>query len=189
VTGPPRLVVPSTRYRRSFLAALVEDHEEGRHKELDAAALGEPGEFDRYVAAVLADARAPGSLTRYVWSLRGKELPYQPDGYVPQTILWWTEGDEYLGRLSIRHRLTLHLLYEGGHIGYEVRPSARRCGHATAMLAAALSLAAELGVERALIDCDPANIGSRRVIENNGGVLDGEYDDELYFWVPTSPRT
>jgi predicted acetyltransferase len=56
------------------------------------------------------------------------------------------------------------------------------------MLAAALPLAAELGVERVLIDCDPANIGSRRVIEKNGGVFDGEYDDELYFWVPTSPR-
>jgi predicted acetyltransferase len=183
----PRLVAPSTRYRRSFLDALAEDHEEGRHKELDAAVLGEPGEFARYVAAVLADASAPGSPTRYVWSLRGKEPPYQPGGYVAQTILWWTEGDEYLGRLSIRHRLTLHLLYEGGHIGYEVRPGARRRGHATAMLAAALPLAAERGVEWALIDCDPGNIGSRRAIEKNGGVFDGEYDDELYYWVPTSP--
>ena len=116
---------------------------------------------------------------------RGKEPPYRPDGYVAQTILWWTAGDEFLGRLTIRHRLTLHLLYEGGHIGYEVRPTARRRGHATAMLAAATSVRRELGVTKALIDCDPANLASRRVIEKNGGEFGGEWDDELYFWVST----
>jgi predicted acetyltransferase len=189
-SAPPaaRLVAPATRVRESFLASLAEDHQEDRHRELDQALLAAPGEFDRYVAALRDDAKSPGVLARYVWSLRGKEPPYQPGGYVPQTILWWTEGDEYLGRLSIRHRLTVHLLYEGGHIGYEVRPSERGRGHATAMLAAALPLAAALGVEKALIDCDPANVASRRVIEKNGGVLDGEYDDELYYWVPTSVR-
>ena len=186
--GPPRLVTPSVRFRRSFLKALAEDQQEGRHEELDALLLAEPAEFERYVDALRADAASPGALARYVWSLRGKEPPYQPDGYVAQTILWWAEGDEYLGRVSIRHRLTLRLLYEGGHIGYEVRPSARRCGHGTAMLAAALPLTAALGVERALIDCDPDNVGSRRVIEKNGGVFDGEHDDELYYWVPTSPQ-
>lgn len=183
-----RLVAPATWLRRSFLAALAEDHAEGRHKELDKTLLAEPGEFDRYVAALRDDAKSPGAQARYVWSLRGEELPYQPGGYVPQTILWWADGDEYLGRLSIRHRLTVHLVYEGGHIGYEVRPSARRRGHATAMLAAALPMAAELGIVKALIDCDPGNIASCRVIEKNGGVLAGEYDDELCFWVPTSPR-
>ncbi len=186
--GSPRLAAPATRFRESFLAALAEAHREGRHPELDETLLRAPDEFGRYVAALRDDVRSPGATARYVWSLRGKEPPYQPGGYVPQTTLWWAQGDEYLGRVSIRHRLTLHLLYEGGHIGYEVRPSARGRGHATAMLAAALPLAAELGVECALIDCDPGNIASRRVIEKNGGVLDGEYDDELYFWVPTSPR-
>jgi predicted acetyltransferase len=183
-----RLVAPAARLRRSFLAALAEDHQEGRHRELDDRLLAEPDEFGRYVVALRAEATSPGARARYVWSLRGKEPPYQRDGFVPQTNLWWAAGDEYLGRLSIRHRLTLQLVYEGGHIGYEVRPSARRRGHATAMLAAALPIAAALGVENALIDCDPGNTGSRRVIEKNGGVLDGEYDDELYFWVPTSPR-
>jgi predicted acetyltransferase len=181
------LVAPSTRFRASFVAALAECHEEGRHMELDEARLADPDEFSRFVEALLADEGSPGAFARYTWSLWGKEPPYQPCGYVPQTILWWTAGDEFIGRLTIRHRLTLHLLYEGGHIGYEVRPSARRRGHATAMLAAALPLVAELGVEWALIDCDPANDASRRVIEKNGGVFDGEHDGELYFWVPTSP--
>jgi len=183
-----RLVAPSSRYRVSFLAALAEFHEEDRHRELDEAVLAGPDEFARFAAALRADADSPGAQARYVWSLRGKEPPYRRDGYVRQTVLWWVTDDEYLGRLHLRHRLTVHLLYEGGHIGYEVRPSARRRGHATAMLAAALPLAADLGIERVLIDCDPANVASRRVIEKNGGEFDGEWDDEAYFWVPTAQR-
>ena len=90
---------------------------------------------------------------------------------MPQTVLWWAAGDEYLGRLAIRHRLTPDLRVEGGNIGYEVRPGARRRGHATAMLAAALPLAAALGIDPAHVDCDADNLASRRVIEKNGGRL------------------
>jgi predicted acetyltransferase len=183
-----RLVRPHARFRSSFIAALVECHREGRHQELDELLLGDRDEFGRYVAALLADEHSPGSMARYVASLGGVEAPHMPDGYVPQTLLWWVEGDEYLGRLTLRHRLTVRLAYEGGHVGYEVRPSARGRGHATAMVGAALPLLAGLGMQRALIDCDPANLASRRVIEKNGGEFDGEWDDELYFWVPTAPR-
>ena len=55
----------------------------------------------------------------------------RPDGYVPSTTLWWIEDDAFLGRIAIRHRLTPALIEWGGHIGYDVRPSARRRGHAT----------------------------------------------------------
>jgi predicted acetyltransferase len=108
-----------------------------------------------------------------------------PDGYVPQTWLWWVAGDEFLGRLSIRHRLTPHLLVEGGNIGYEVRPSARGMGHATAMLAAALPLATALGIELAHLDLDDDNVASRRVIEKNGGTLERREGSCLYYLVPT----
>lgn len=58
--------------------------------------------------------------------------------------------------------------------------------HATAMLAAALPVARGLGIERALLTCDKDNIGSRKVIEANGGVLDGEPGGILRYWVPTA---
>ena len=93
---------------------------------------------------------------------------------------------EYLGRLAIRHRLNQRLLDRGGHIGYDVRPSARRQGHATAMLAAALPVARSLGIGPALVTCDQANAASRLVIEANGGVLEDQRGRELRFWVPTS---
>lgn len=183
----PRLVAPAGEYRASFLEALAEPGAESGHLvALAAGRLAAPAEFARYVAALRAGADQPGSQDRYLTALIGSPPPRPPEGgYVPQTTLWWVAGREYLGRISIRHRLTAALLWEGGNIGYEVRPGARRRGHATAMLAAALPLAAALGVDPARLDCDAANTASRRVIEKNGGVLDEERGGSLYFWVPT----
>lgn len=96
-------------------------------------------------------------------------------------------GDEYLGRLSIRHELTDGLREFGGHIGYVVRPSARRQGNAGAMLAASLPIARGLGIDAALLTCDATNAGSRRVIESSGGVFEDQREERLRFWVPTSP--
>jgi predicted acetyltransferase len=95
-------------------------------------------------------------------------------------------GGEYLGRIAIRHRLTDGLREWGGHIGYIVRPSARQRGYATAMLAAALLLARGLGIDPALLTCDAGNIGSRKVIEANGGRLEDQRGVKLRYWVPAS---
>jgi predicted acetyltransferase len=186
----PHLAPPSADLRASFLAALDEYHGEGRHPELPADLLAEAGEFARYVAALHAGVERPGEPDFYLAALRGEAPPEPwPDGYAPQSTYWWVAGDEYLGRLSIRHRLTPHLLVEGGHIGYEVRPSARGRGHATAMLAAGLALAAGIGIDPAHLDCRADNAASVRVIEKNGGHRVREHGGSLYFVVPTGVRT
>jgi predicted acetyltransferase len=53
------------------------------------------------------------------------------------------------------------------------------------MLAAALPVAQDLGIDPALLTCDVDNLASRRVIESNGGVLEDQREDKLRFWVPT----
>jgi len=128
-----------------------------------------------------------GAFLAFVEEVRAKRLEEtpRPQGFVPGTELWLVDGEEFLGRVGIRHRLTPALLEAGGHIGYDVRPSARRRGHATAMLREALIVARGLGIERALVTCDVDNIGSRTVIERNGGVLEDERVGKLRFWVPT----
>jgi predicted acetyltransferase len=102
------------------------------------------------------------------------------------TTLWWVEDDRVLGRVAIRHRLTPALEKVGGHIGYDVRPSARGRGHATAILAAVLPLANSIGIDEALLTCDETNAASRRVIEANGGRYIDSVGVKRRYRVPTS---
>jgi len=168
--GHPALAEPTAQVHASFVEAVREYRAEGRYSRLDPAALADADQFQRYLDRLRADAR-PGVLGHRV----------------PQTNLWLVEGDEYLGRLSIRHRLNRRLRFKGGHIGYDVRPSCRRRGYATLMLRLSLPVAHQLGVDPALITCDDTNVASRRVIEANGGRLASASDGILRFWVPTSP--
>ena len=128
------------------------------------------------------------AFAQFVDAIRAEQLEEtpRPEGYVPDTELWWVEGDEFLGRIGIRHRLTPMLLEMGGHIGYDVRPSARRRGHATEMLRQALGIAHGMGIDPALITCDVDNVGSRAVIEGNGGVLEDERHGKLRYWATSA---
>lgn len=178
----PTLTAPTPTVRVSFLAAMADFAAEGRGphdntmigREIGtwADSWADPTTFERYVAALRADAL--------------EDTP-RPAGHVPATTLWWVEGDAYLGRLAIRHRLNESLLERGGHIGYDVPPSARRRGHATAMLRAALPIAAGLGIDKALVCCDEGNVASRKVIETCGGVFEDQRGPMRRYWVPTAP--
>ncbi len=82
------------------------------------------------------------------------------------------KGDE------IRHKLNESLLKNGGHIGDGVRPSERRKGYATEMIRLALEECKKIGIDRVLMVCYKDNIGSRKSIINNGGVLENELPAE-----------
>ena len=79
-----------------------------------------------------------------------------------------------MGAVNIRHWLNERLLLDGGHIGDGVRPSQRRKGVATRMIALALEECRKLGIDRVLMVCHKDNIGSAKSIRNNGGVLENE---------------
>ena len=91
---------------------------------------------------------------------------------VPMSDFWLIDGDEYVGRLSLRHELNEALLLWGGHIGYQIRPSKRRRGYGKEILRLGLIKAKEIGLGRVLVTCDEDNIGSRKIIEHNGGQLE-----------------
>jgi predicted acetyltransferase len=91
---------------------------------------------------------------------------------VPMSDFWLIDGDEYVGRLSLRHELNEALLIWGGHIGYQIRPSKRRRGYGKEILRLGLIKAKELGLSRVLVTCDEDNTGSRKIIEYNGGQLE-----------------
>ena len=87
-------------------------------------------------------------------------------------------GGRIVGTIQIRHTLNDELLKSGGHIGYGVRPSDRRKGYGSKMLALAIEKCRELGVNKALVTCDKGNIGSAKTVMKNGGVFESEYTDE-----------
>lgn len=103
-----------------------------------------------------------------------------PAGRVPTTTLFCYDYDKniFVGAVNIRHYLDEGLLHSGGHIGDGIRPSERRKGYATAMIALALKECKKLGIERVLMCCRKDNIGSAKSIINNGGVLENEVLDE-----------
>jgi predicted acetyltransferase len=175
------LQIPDEGLRRSFLTAMDEFVAEGRGGPDDDSMIGtEIRDWgDRW--------STPAGFAGFVAALRREsdEDAPRPAGIVACTTYWWGEGREYLGRVSIRHRLTPKLLARGGHIGYDVRPSARRRGHGTAMLSAARPLARALGIERALVTCAVSNAASKKIIEANGGVLEDERDGTARYWVAT----
>lgn len=170
----PELISPSSHVHVSWLEAVTEPGYEPRWADdFDLVTLRDPRAFVAYVAEQRAQAR--------------EDHP-RAAGWVPVTHLWWVDGSAFLGRLSIRHRLTPWLLDYSGHIGYDVRPSARRRGHATAMLREAIPWCRGMGIDPVLVTCDADNIASRRVIENNGGEFEDQRDVKLRYWISTSHR-
>jgi predicted acetyltransferase len=113
-----------------------------------------------------------GMLDRLAAYSAGDDLPPH---FVPHSTFWLVrDGVEVVGVSNLRHSLTEKLRREGGHIGYGVRPSARRLGYATEMLRQTLTVAVGLGLTRVLLTCSSDNEGSVRTIENNGGQLESE---------------
>ena len=105
----------------------------------------------------------------------GRDLP---PGRVAQMTYFLAigaaEAGEVIGLSSLRHTLTPPLEDVGGHIGYRIRPSARRQGYGTLILELTLRQAQALGLSRVLLTCDRDNLASARVIQRNGGVLASE---------------
>ncbi len=99
-----------------------------------------------------------------------------PEGRVPATFLVAERDEAIVGRSSIRHSLNEFLFNYAGHIGYGVRPRLRRQGIATEILGQSLEIIHVLGVTDVLMTCDDDNLGSAKVIEFHGGLLENRVD-------------
>lgn len=98
------------------------------------------------------------------------------NGLVPSSVFYCLDEDRniFVGAVDIRHYLNDSLLFSGGHIGDGVRPSERRKGIGTRMIALALEECKKIGINRVLMICNKNNIGSAKSIIKNGGVLENE---------------
>jgi predicted acetyltransferase len=184
------LSTPHVRFHRSFLAAADEFRAAGQEQHdgivswpaegdfpgvvFTREGLEEPAEFARLVAHRIGDADESG---------------LRPPGWTPATY-WWmadpAQPDEFVGAISLRHSIDHPMLASvGGHVGYGVRPSARRRGFASDALRQVVPLAAARGIPRLLVTCDLDNVASARTIEANGGEFEGELRGKRRYWIPT----
>lgn len=158
------LVTPNQQYEQSYLEGLKElQADPNRNMSTHSDFQSNRETFSEYLER-LADYE------------KGQNLPHET--WVSESILWLVEGDEWIGKVSIRHRLTDYLRKFGGNIGYEIRPSKRRQGYGKKILELGIEAAHDLGIDEILITCDATNIGSKKIIEHNGGVLIDEMTEE-----------
>jgi predicted acetyltransferase len=155
------LIGPTAEYYDAFCAMAEEFHAagdvnwpHGGRKQDDLALQN----FDAYLA-------------RCVDWAEGRNLP---DDYVPCSDYWLIGPDGLLGTGNLRHCLTPRLFYEGGNIGYCIRPSQRHKGYAHRLCAMMLEKSRAIGLTRVLLTCQKANTASQLTIEKNGGVFDDE---------------
>ena len=166
------LAPPDLRHFDSWAATLAEfgdDYPDGSGCPRD----GQPRDrvsFERFVAERLRYADPAAEL---------------PEGMVHCDFLWILDGAEMVGFLALRHTLNDFLLEQGGHIGYAVRPSRRRQGHASRARGLGVDRAAALGLDRVLLTCDEDNVGSRRTIEGAGGVYEDSRGGKRRYWIAT----
>jgi predicted acetyltransferase len=170
----PELVRPSEQYRESYIAAVRKIKAEGWWSGLDLERM--ECDFGAYVREMLG---------------RSDRATQEPE-LVCETFYWLVEGDEWLGVTSVRHELTEQLSRVGGHIGYVINPAYRREGFGKLILELVLPKARELGLRRVLVTCDSTNIGSQKIIEANGGILEdeiqveGELVGKRRYWIDLS---
>ncbi len=161
---------PSSKFKKSYIEAIIEFQTEGRYIDLQIDELEK--DFESYIARLAKEST-------------GEQLV---PGRVPQTVHWLISEGQYIGRLSIRHELNEYLLQVGGHIGYDIRPSMRGLGYGTKQLELGLEKAKQLGLEKVLLTCDNTNTASRKIIENQGGIFENEVEVEggvpkLRYWI------
>jgi predicted acetyltransferase len=157
------LVVPSADKREPLqrMAAEWRAHGEDRY----ALALDD---FDGYLARIH----------------RNEDPAQVPADRVPGTEYWLEQDGEMVGCVRLRFALNASLEIEGGHIGYDVRPSARSRGFGTAALRLVLPEAKRRGLDRVLVTCDADNVRSMRIIERCGGVRSATSDAViLRYWI------
>lgn len=146
------LILPDEHFAESYLSCMAEMRDLGE-KVWDATV-----------------PRADESTAQFVARLLRAKTSPEP-GLVSETTYWAILDREVVGRIALRHTLNKNLEEFGGHIGYEVRPSARRKGVATEMLRLMLQTPKAKEIGRVLLTCAPDNIASNKTIQKNGGAL------------------
>lgn len=103
-----------------------------------------------------------------VWS--NPRRPINRSGTWGNVIIAIRKSDgKMVGCFQAHNVLSERMSLYTGNVGYSVRPSERRKGYATRLLAKAKDFLASFGLEEICVACIPENEGSKKTILANGG--------------------
>lgn len=170
----PELIVPTVNLHQAWLEA----HREWPSEHQDGSGLTDSDEVKSADGFATFETRLQSE---------ADEAEVLPAGRVHYSYWWIVERRVVSGAISRRHKLTDALRDDGGHIGYSVRPSARRRGLARWALSQMVQQASTMGIPQVLLTCAVDNEASRRTIEAAGGVRvdvrDAKSDGVRRFWI------
>jgi predicted acetyltransferase len=160
------LIVPATRLHAAWLEAHAE-WGPGLHE-------------DGFGLRPSDEVVSPGGFAAWVARLTGEPDPAQPADVGKHRCMyrWIAERDRVLGGIALRYGSSDYVLW-AGHIGYGIRPSARRRGLATWAMGQMLDEARVLGLDRVLVVCAVGNVASVKTIERCDGVFEGIQDTKF----------
>lgn len=168
-----KLVLPSVKYKDSFIEAVKEFQavEHNRFWDLDIKKL--KNNFDEFIQTEKNKSKGIGLTAQQV----------------PRAIYWLVNNKEFIGRVIIRLEDNDYLLENEGHIGYGIRPSQRGFGYGSLALRLALQITEKKKLRnKVLLICLESNIASRKIIEKHGGKFSHKKLNQagatrLYFWI------
>ncbi|MBQ8821873.1 MAG: GNAT family N-acetyltransferase [Lachnospiraceae bacterium] len=109
---------------------------------------------------------------------KGENLP---EGYVPETFLFFWNDDVIIGQFRIRHYLCESLRTGAGHIGYFIKKEFRGKGFGKEGLRQMLQIAREIIPEEEIyLRVNKDNPASLQVMLHNGGYIKYEDKDKFY---------
>lgn len=99
-----------------------------------------------------------------------KKSTVSPDWVLTDTFFAVTgQNKKIVGIIDLRYELN-DFLKDFGNSGYSVRPTERKKGYATEMLAQVCGIAKSAGLKKLQLSVEKSNAASIRTIEKNGGV-------------------
>lgn len=159
-----KLIEANKKYLKQYKEAYIESLKQiklGNMKKHNMLFIN-PDEFD--IIKTFKDNRNPLKL---------------PSHYVPSYDYFAVDDNKFIGVIHIRIKLTDSLIKYGGHIGYAINPKYWNMGYGKEILKIGLEKARKIiQDDNILITCDDDNIGSYKIIEFNGGILENKIENE-----------
>jgi predicted acetyltransferase len=160
----PELIPPTARLHAAWLEAQAE-WGPGQHE-------------DGFGLRPSDEVRSPAGFAAWLARLASQPDPGVSVGAHRCLYRWIVEDDRVLGGMALRYGGDDYVRW-AGHIGYGIRPSARRRGLGSWALGRILGEAQAVGLDRVLLVCAADNLASAKTIERCGGVLESIADSKF----------